>query len=99
MSTTNTLDPVSHEPIKPLEIMSGEVFAEDEIATLREMEHTSASLQRARERGAIKPPPDWDGESCSKCYGDIDHRRLKLGYHTCIECERAKEIREKQYAR
>jgi hypothetical protein len=84
------------EPPKPLG-QATEVFDEYELASMREMEATAEAVQRARRAAEIKPPADWDKKTCYDCGLDIEQGRLRLGYYTCIVCERQKEVRSKQY--
>lgn len=87
-------------PPKPLEVASTEVISDDDLATLREMEITQEAIDRVRENAALllKPPPDFDGESCVDCGLEIEDRRRALGYYTCIECARKNERMAKLYS-
>lgn len=40
----------------------------------------------------------WPTEVCVECGEPIGPGRLANGYHTCISCARASEVRSKQYA-
>jgi RNA polymerase-binding transcription factor DksA len=84
------------EPPKPLG-QGTEVFDEYELASMREMEMTAEAVLRARRAAEIKPPEDWDKETCHECGLDIESGRLKLGYFTCIACAQQKEVRSKQF--
>lgn len=82
---------------KPLEERAGGYISDEDMATLREMEATAEAVAKAREHAKIKPPIGWDGEHCADCDGDIEPKRLSLGYYTCIECETEKEKRAKVF--
>jgi hypothetical protein len=86
-------------PPRPLEAKSDQAISDDEMATLREMEATQEAIDRVRQRAIITPPEDFDDENCVACGLEIEKRRLKLGYYTCIDCERKKELTAKLFRR
>lgn len=82
---------------RPLVERAGGYISDEDMATLRELEATAEAVAKAREQAKIKPPVGWDGQYCATCDGDIEPKRLKLGYYTCIECETEKEKRAKVF--
>ncbi len=96
---SNDVDMSMFAPPRPLEAKSDQAISDDEMATLREMEATQEAIDRVRQLAKITPPEDFDGENCVACGLEIENRRLDLGYYTCIDCERKKELTAKLFRR
>lgn len=48
----------------------------------------------AAARFKVRPPADWDGQTCYACAEEIGRERLRLtGSHLCIDCARIAERR------
>ena len=58
---------------------------------MRELAITAA---RIKQREAHIRPEEFDG-SCLDCGGEIPELRLAAGYYRCVDCVRAKELRER----
>ncbi len=84
--SVSAMDLAEMEPPPPLAVRVNDVIADDEMATLREMEANNEAVKRARENAKIKTPIGWDGVHCHECDGDIEPVRLRLGYYHCIGC-------------
>lgn len=82
----SAMDLAEMEPPPPLSVRVNDVIADDEMATLREMEANNEAIKRARENAKIRTPIGWDGVHCHECDGDIEPVRLRLGYYHCIGC-------------
>jgi RNA polymerase-binding transcription factor DksA len=58
-----------------------------------------SGIAAARRANAPESHPDFDGESCIECGETVPKARLNLGKIRCIDCQSAKEHRQKQAAR
>jgi RNA polymerase-binding transcription factor DksA len=59
-------------------------------ASLQEEAFRNAALRAIK--GTLREThPDFDGENCMDCEGEIPHERLSLGKIRCVHCQHAKE--------
>lgn len=75
-----------------------EVYDEGDIASALERGYINQALQKHKEKLAPETHPDFDGESCVSCGGEIPLLRLNMGKVRCVHCQEKLEKTKKMYA-
>lgn len=75
-----------------------EVYDEGDIASALERGYITQALQKHKEKLAPETHPDFDGENCVSCGGEIPLLRLNMGRIRCVHCQEKLEKTKKMYA-
>lgn len=86
------IDEEDNEPGPP------EVLDEADQASLIQMNENRQAIAKISAKLAPEKHPDFDGESCVDCGETIPAERLAIFKVRCVHCQRALEVKGKQYA-
>ena len=75
-----------------------DVYDEADHAAMIQINEAAYALEAIRAKNAPETHPDFDGESCLDCGGDIPKLRLEMGKIRCVHCQHALEVKSKLYA-
>jgi RNA polymerase-binding transcription factor DksA len=70
----------------------------DDIQAYNEF-YDKLAFDRQKAQSAPETHPDFDGQHCVECEGDIPLQRLTLGRIRCVECQEHKERTDAAHAR